>query len=155
MTLFGGLMVAVELTQRQRDEAGQTLAQALRRLENARLQMEQLESYAADTQARWSVGAQTQTSAQVVGHYYQFMARLEQTIILQHGAIADVQRQCQVARENLRDAEVRLAGLTKLLEKRQRELARSAARQEQRQSDEFAARARPVASAFDADQDHP
>jgi len=155
MTMRGGLWVAVELAQRQRDEAGQALAQVLRRHDNARLQMEQLESYAADTQARWSVGGQTQTSPQIVGHYYQFMARLEQTITLQQGVIDDVQGHCQAARQSLRDAELHMAGLSRLLEKRQRELARAAARQEQRQSDEFAARARPAASGLYAYRDKP
>ena len=155
MTTHGGLTVAVELAERKRDEAGQALAQMRRRHDSAAQQMEQLESYAVDTQGRWSVAAQARTTPQIVGHYYQFMARLEQTIALQQGVMADVQRQCQVARQVLLDCEVYLAGLQRVLKKRRLEQDRSAARQEQRQTDEFAARARPVASALAAHQDTP
>lgn len=145
MTGAGGLAVAVDLASRRRDEAGQALAQALRRHDHALQQMEQLESYAADTQARWSVSAQISTSPQIVGHYYQFMARLDQTIVLQQAVIDDVLRQCHATRKVLLDAEVYLAGLKRLLEKRRREQARIAALREQKQSDEFASRRRMAA----------
>ncbi len=142
MTVPGVLGVAVELATRRRDEAGQALAQVSRRHQHASQQMEQLESYAADTQARWSVSAQSSTTPQLVGHYYQFMARLDQTIHLQQGVIDDVLRQCQAARRVLLDAEVHLAGLNRLLEKRRQEQARIAALREQKQTDAFASRRR-------------
>ena len=153
MTIDGGLVVAIELAERKRDEAGQALANALRRQDNATQQQVQLESYALDTQGRWSVAAQSETTPQLIGHYYQFMDRLEQTITLQQGVIADMQRQCQLARQALLAADVHLAGLQRLLAKRHREHARTAARQEQRQSDEFAARVYTRAMADAAQQD--
>ena len=153
MTGTGGLTVAVELATRKRDEAGQALAHMLRRHDHALQQLDQLSSYAADTQGRWSVSAQTSTSPQIVGHYYQFMARLDQTIVLQQGVIDDAQRQCQAARKLLMEAEVYLAGLKRLLEKRRQEHARLAARREQKQTDEFASRCRTTG--HDARQDNP
>ncbi len=155
MTIHGGLIVAIELAERKRDDAGQALACMLRRQDNATQQMAQLESYSADTQARWSAAAQVQTTPQIVGHYYQFMERLDQTITLQHGVIADVQQQCQAARQALLDAEVRLAGLQRVLARRLREQARSTERQEQRQTDEFAARVYSVTMGHAAYQDNP
>jgi flagellar FliJ protein len=155
MTATGGLTVAVELATRKRDEAGQALAQVLRRHDHALQQLDQLSSYAADTQGRWSVSAQTHTSPQIVGHYYQFMARLDQTVSLQHGVIADVQRQCQAARQELLQAEVYLAGLQRLLDKRHQEQQRRAALREQHQTDEFASRRRTEAMASDDDKDYP
>jgi len=145
MTGAGGLAVAVDLASRRRDEAGQVLAQMHRRHAHAVQQMEQLESYAADTQARWSVSAQTSTSPQIVGHYYQFMARLDQTIVLQQGVIDDLLRQCHAARKILLAAEVYLAGLKRLRERRRQEQARIAALREQKQTDEFASRRRTAA----------
>ena len=153
MTGTGGLTVAVELATRKRDEAGQALAHMLRRHDHALQQLDQQSSYAADTQGRWSVSAQTSTSPQIVGHYYQFMARLDQTIVLQQGVIDDAQRQCQAARKLLMEAEVYLAGLKRLLEKRRQEHARLAARREQKQTDEFASRCRTTG--HDARQDNP
>ena len=153
MTGTGGLTVAVELATRKRDEAGQALAQVLRRHDHALQQLDQLSSYAADTQGRWSVSAQTHTSPQIVGHYYQFMARLDPTIALQQGVIDEAHRQCLAARKVLMDAEVYLAGLQRLLEKRRQEHARLAARREQKQTDEFASRRRTATP--DTCQDKP
>jgi flagellar FliJ protein len=140
MTVSGGLLVAIDLATRRRDAAGQALAQVLRRHEDAVQQLTQLQNYACDTQGRWSVSAQTSTSPQIVGHYYQFMDRLEQTVGLQQGVIAEVLRQCHAARQQLLDAEVALAGLTRLRDKRRQEQAQLAARREQRQTDAFASR---------------
>lgn len=139
MSTLSGLQVAVDLATRQRDDAGQALAQVVRRFEHAQLQMEQLRSYAADTSSRWSVASQASATPQIVGHYYQFMERLDQTIAMQERAIAEVQRQREVARQVLLEAEVRMAGLNRLLDKRRAELARTQERREQRQSDELAA----------------
>ncbi len=155
MRQYGGLVVAIELAERKRDEAGQALANALRRQDNATQQMAQLESYAADTQGRWSVASQAQATPQIVGHYYQFMERLDQTIALQIVVIGDMQRHCQVARQTLLDAEVHLAGLQRVLDKRRREQTRISTRQEQRQTDEFAARVWSVTMARVAYQDKP
>ncbi len=139
MRTLNGLQLALELATRQRDDAGQALAQAVRRFEHAQLQMEQLRSYAADTSARWSVASQTSASPQIVGHYYQFMERLDQTIEMQLGAVAEVQRQREAARQVLLEVEVRMAGLKRLLDKRRGEQARMQEQRAQRQSDELAA----------------
>lgn len=140
MTGVRTLVVALDVARSRRDDAGLALAQMLRRQAGAQGQMDQLRSYAADTDARWSVAAQSSANPQIVGHYYQFIERLEQTIILQQGVIADLQWQCQSARQVLIQAEVRVAGLNKLLEKRRSLLARAETRREQKSSDEFAAR---------------
>jgi len=139
MTAVSGLLPAIELATRQRDDAGLALAQVVRRYEHARQQLEQLQSYAADTAARWSVTSQASATPQIVGHYYQFMERLDQTIVMQQGAIVEVQRQREAARQVLLEVEVRVAGLGRLLEKRRAEMARTQSQREQRQSDELAA----------------
>lgn len=155
MTVHGGLVVAIELATRRRDAAGQALAQVLQRHAQALQQLEQLQSYGADTQGRWSVSARSSTTPQIVGHYYQFMARLDHTVILQAGVIDDVQRQCQVARQGLLEAEVMLAGLQRLLDKRHLEQLRRVAHREQQQTDEFASRRRTVVMAQRDDKEYP
>lgn len=139
MSSLNGLQVAIDLATRQRDDAGQALAQVVRRFEQACLQRDQLRSYAADTASRWSVAAQANAQPQIVSHYYQFMERLEQTIEMQQGALDAVQRQREAARQVLLEAEVRMAGLKRLLDKRRAEMARLQQQREQRQSDEWAA----------------
>ncbi len=139
MTALRGLQVALELAMRQRDAAGQALAQAVRRVDRAREQMEQLQSYATDTSARWSVASQASATPQIVGHYYQFMERLEQTIALQQGVIHDLQSQRQAASRVLLDAELRIASLNQILEQRRAELVREQRQRDQKESDELAA----------------
>ena len=139
MSASSGLQVALDLATRQRDDAGQALAQVMRRFEHAHMQMDQLRSYANDTSSRWSVASQASATPQIVGHYYQFMERLEQTIEMQQGAIAEVQRQRETARQVLLQAEVRMAGLHRVLDRRRAEIARALEQREQRQSDELAA----------------
>ena len=85
------------------------------------------------------MSAQTSVAPQIVGHYYQFIERLEQTIGLQQGVIADLDRQFQLARQVLIEAEVRVAGLNRLLAKRRSVLALAETRREQKSSDERAA----------------
>lgn len=155
MTVLGGLVVAIDLATRRRDAAGQALAQMLQRHAHAVQQLEQLQSYADDTQCRWSVPARVSTTPQIVGHYYQFMVQLDHTVSLQTAVIADVQRQCQVARQGLLDAEVMLAGLQRLLDKRRHEQLRRVAHREQQQTDEFASRRHTVVLARRDDKDYP
>jgi flagellar FliJ protein len=155
MTVSNGLVVAIELASRKRDAAGQALAEVLRRHDSALQQLDQLQSYAADTQGRWSVSAQTSTSPQIVGHYYQFMARLEQTVSLQQEVIAEVLRQCQLARQALVEADVYLTGLNRLLDKRRQEQLRIAAQREQKQTDEYASRRHASMVALDTREDNP
>lgn len=140
MTALNGLIVVIDVAQRKRDDAGLVLVQVQRHHASAQQQMDQLQGYAVDTESRWSAPAQVHATPQIMAHYYQFMARLQQTIELQQGVIADLQRQCQMAKQFLLEAEIRVAGLTRLLEKRRSVLARALARGEQKESDEFAAR---------------
>jgi len=139
VTAVSGLLVAIDLATRQRDDAAMVVAQVVRRFEHARQQLEQLQSYAADTAGRWSVASQASATPQIVGHYYQFMERLEQTIDMQQAAMAGVQRQREAAQQVLLEIEIRMAGLSRLLDKRRSEMARTHAMREQRQSDELAA----------------
>ena len=88
---------------------------------------------------RWSVSAQSSVAPQIVSHYYQFIERLDQTIGMQQGVIADLDRQYHLAKQVLVDAELRVAGLNRLLEKRRSALALAAARRDQKSSDELAA----------------
>lgn len=139
MTGVSTLVLAVDVARRRRDDAGLVLAQVSRRLASAQQQFDQLRSYAGETETRWSVSAQTSIAPQIVGHYYQFMERLDQTLGLQQGVIADLDRQYQSARQALIEAEVRVAGLNRLLAKRRSVLALVETRREQKTSDERAA----------------
>lgn len=140
MTNFRSLVLAVDLVTRKRDDAGRAVSQAQQRCDHAQSQLDQLQGYSRDTASRWSMPAQTLATPTIVGHYYQFMGRLDETMVLQQTAITDLQRQCELARGHLIEAELRVAGLTRVFDQRRAVLAKAQARHEQKETDEFAAR---------------
>ena len=134
-----GFLLAIELAERQRDERSQALAEAQRNLMFGRQQMDQLQSYASDTDARWTGAAAVALSAELVRHHYQFMARLQQAIGMQEGAIANLLHLEGVAQHILLQAECRVTGLRQVLRRRQIQAALLEQRREQARMDEMAA----------------
>jgi flagellar FliJ protein len=139
MSQLRSILLAIEHATIHRDELAQAAARVERNLQFSRQQLAQLESYAADTDARWIGSAAREISAQIICHQYQFMDRLQQAISMQTGVIAGVVRQFDQAKVNLLQAEFRLSGLNQILKTRKAALMRVQRTREQRQTDEFAA----------------
>lgn len=139
MNPLHGIQLAIELAQRKRDERAQVLAQAQRQVQMGQQQLQQLQSYARDTDARWTQGHSTALSAELIRHHYQFVARLQHAIGMQDGVIANLVRQEDLCRADLVQAEMRVSGLTQVLEKRKLALVAAEQRREQGRMDEMAA----------------
>ncbi|MGI9134377.1 MAG: flagellar export protein FliJ [Rhodoferax sp.] len=139
MSQFNAVLLAIELATRQRDAARKVLAQVNRNLAFAEGQMAQLESYAAETDARWTGAAPGTLSAELIHHHYQFMERLQQAIRMQNGVIESTQLQIERASKSLMQTESRLAGLNQVYEARLAAAALTERRREQLRTDEFAA----------------
>ncbi|KAF1047633.1 flagellar export protein FliJ [Xylophilus sp.] len=133
------LAVAIELAERRRDAARQRLAQAVGHQQAAQAQLDQLQGYAGETQAKWGIQPHTVRSPEVMGHHYQFMARLQHAVGLQAEVMARHADHVDGARRALTEAELRVASLRKLAGQRAREAERSQQRREQKQLDEMAA----------------
>lgn len=138
MSALKSIMLAIELSTQKRDHASKQLGQIQRSLQFAQGQLDQLESYAADSESKWTVTAQISTSPELMRHHYQFMERLRHAIGLQGDAMSDIRAQVEIARKQLLEAEFRLAGLKQILSKRQAAQRVTSERREQRQMDEFA-----------------
>ena len=139
MSALKSVLLAIDVATRKRDQAGKQLVQAQRACQFAQSQLDQLESYAADSDARWTAAAQISTTPELLQHHYQFMRRLRDAIALQNGVMADLDRQFETARQLTLAAEFRLAGLRKVMSKKLADIAITTARREQKQMDEFAA----------------
>jgi flagellar FliJ protein len=139
MSSLSALMVAVEVASRKRDEARKVLQDIQAAQQAARDQLEQLEGYARETEARWGIKADTAMQPEVMYHHYQFMDRLGQAARLQTGVVGDHHRREDVARRALLNAELRLASLRKVTEKRRHDLELQQLRRDQKQTDERAA----------------
>lgn len=138
MSSLNAFVVAVELAERQRDAARQTLGRVQSARQAAQAQLVQLSGYAAETQGRWGMRAGAAVQPEVMHHHYQFMGRLDHAIGLQTQALSGQDQRVDQARQALLQAELRLSSLRKVLERRRAELALLAQRREQKQTDERA-----------------
>lgn len=135
------LNILLERAEAERDDALAKLQELQRQAEAAQAQAQQLGQYRSDYQQRWTQQFARQTTIDIVGHYQNFGQRLDQAIA-QQGAVSQfAQQRVERAREALRDLELRVASVRKLIERRQGELRRSAQCREQKATDEQAARA--------------
>ena len=139
MTKPNALSVAVEMATRQRDEARRVLQHAQGAQRAAQDQLQVLQGYAQETENRWGMRAQATVAPEVMFHHYHFMGKLDHAAGLQSGVVDDQAQRVALAQQQLRDAEVRLASLRKLLEKRQMEALQAQARRDQKMTDERAA----------------
>lgn len=139
MSSLNALTVAVEAASRKRDEARRALQDTQAAQQAAQAQLEQLEGYARETEARWGVKADTAMKPEVMYHHYQFMNRLGHAAGIQTGVVGDHAHRVEAARQALLQAELRLASLRKVVDKRRQELELAQMRREQKQTDERAA----------------
>ncbi|NMM78336.1 flagellar export protein FliJ [Acidovorax sp. SRB_24] len=139
MSSLNALTVAVELATRQRDDALRALQGAQGAHQAALDQMAQLQGYADETQNRWGLRANAQVVPEVMYHHYQFMDRLGHAMGLQTTVVGDHEVRTRTAHQALLAAELRLASLKKLTEKRRAEWEQLQARRDQKQTDERAA----------------
>ncbi len=154
MSSLKAFQVAAELAERQRDAARQTLKDVQAALQAAQAQLEQLAGYAGETQGRWGMRAGAEVQPEVMYHHYQFMGRLDHAVSLQTGAVSAQDARVEQARQALLAAELRLASLRKVLERRRAELALQQQRREQKQTDERAALRAARAQGAAPDQEH-
>ena len=139
MSALKGVLLAIDLATRQRDQAAQGVMQVQAAHQFAQDQMTQLATYAGETEARWIDAAQTSTTPELMQHHYQFMDRLHQAIGLQEGALENTSQRLEAAKRLVLDAEFRLVSLKQVLKKRQADIDTIQTRREQKQMDEFAA----------------
>ena len=139
MSALKSILLAIDVATRHRDEVGRVLAQIQRNWRGAQDQIEQLESYATETESKWAISSQVLATPEAMQHYYQFMERLQQAIGLQRHVVTGLEQEYETAKKRLLGADIRLASLNQLLDKRQSGALRLQAGREQKQLDEFAA----------------
>ena len=139
MSVLKSVALAIDLATAKRDQAGRVLAQLNRAHLFAQDQMAQLEVYAAETDTKWTTAAQVSATPELMRHHYQFMGRLYQAIELQKGVLESSSLKVNTAKQQLLEADFRLASLKLVLDKKKADLSQLQSRREQKQMDEFAA----------------
>lgn len=135
------LSLLLERAEAERDAAAQSLHAASAQAQAARAQHGELAGYRQEYQQRWTQSFAQATTMDIVGCYKSFGQRIDQAVDTQGHVAQHADQRQNRARELLREAELRVAALRQLIQRRQAEADRATQRQEQRASDEFAARA--------------
>jgi flagellar FliJ protein len=138
MSLTPTLDLAIEMAEREREQAEQAVARALKGQQHAEGQLGQLEGYAAETQQRWSTAQATHVSAVLMAHHQSFQQRLQQAIELQRGVVRQGEQRVAAARQLRVQKELRLRGLVQLRTQKLAAHRRSQDRREQKALDELA-----------------
>lgn len=125
----------------ERDNAQAALAAAQAGERAAAAQSAQLLDYRREYEQRWNTQFRVQGAMELVHCYQGFTQRLSQAVDHQTQVARHAGEQVLRSEATLRDAELRVASVQKLIERRLDEQRRIGERRDQKQSDEFAARA--------------
>ncbi|MEH0168623.1 flagellar export protein FliJ [Paucibacter sp. JuS9] len=138
---LSALLILLERAEVERDEALQALQQARARADAARMQANQLTDYRQEYQQRWTQQFAQRTTVDILGCYQTFGNRLDQAITSQGNVASHAETHLATAQALVRERELRVASVRKLIERRRLEQMRGLLRQEQKATDEQAARA--------------
>ena len=136
------LQSLLEHAERERDEALACLVQAEDSSRRLRQQLEQLQAYRADCEARSPGSGGKAAPIELLRCHQGFALRLDQALAQQSGLLQSAESQLQLQRQLLLERETRVAAVRKLVERRLHEHQRSLARLDQKRSDEAAAQRR-------------
>jgi flagellar protein FliJ len=124
----------------ERDAALAACEQASRAERAATAQLEQLVNYRTDYEVRWGEQFSRGGEIALVRCYHEFMARLSTAVEQQQRAVDIASETKDLAQKLLRDRELRLASVGKLIDRRQRDVRMGVERREQNLFDEMSAR---------------
>lgn len=132
------LNLLLERATQERDRLAGELRRGEEVVQRARRQGQQLGDYRGEYLQRWSAQFGRGGAIEIVHCYQSFMQRLEEALAQQQRQIEAAERGVAAVRQALLQAEVRVASVKKLIERRQAEMARRQERRDQRQTDETA-----------------
>jgi len=134
------LLLLLKHAETDRDSALAASENAIRAERASQAQLQQLEGYRRDYETRWSSHFSQGGEIALVRCYHDFMGRLNAAVDQQQRAVQTAVGQKDVALNTLRERELRVASVAKLIERRSREIRLGFERREQKQFDEMSAR---------------
>lgn len=132
------LRLLLDRATQERDRLAGELRRGEEVLQRARQQGEQLAAYRNEYTQRWSRQFGRGGAIEIVHCYQSFMQRLEEAMGQQQRQVEAAERGVAAVRQALLQAELRVASVKKLIERRLAEMARVQERRDQRQTDETA-----------------
>jgi flagellar protein FliJ len=137
------LLALLRHTEDERDRRRASASTAAAQHQAAQRQYEQLIDYRVEYEARWQSQFSQHGAMELVHAYQGFMLRLSQAVEQQHGAVQQAARQLDVARDALREHEIKVASVRKLIERREQRERVVSNRRDQKLNDEHAMRTPP------------
>ncbi len=134
------LLLLLKQAETDRDAALAASELAARAGRASAAQLEQLVGYRRDYETRWGQHFSQGGEIALVRCYHDFMGRLTQAVDQQQHAVQLALARKDEALKNLRERELRVASVAKLIERRSREIRLGYERREQKQFDEMSAR---------------
>lgn len=134
------LIALVAQSERQRDLALADQSKAQHERDTSAAKAEELRSYRSEYEARWSAQFCREGQIELVRCYHGFMARLTQALEHQQRAADAAAARLDQATASVRECELQVAAVHKILERRLDERRGDARRHEQKMDDELAAR---------------
>ncbi|MDE1951150.1 MAG: flagellar export protein FliJ, partial [Burkholderiales bacterium] len=117
----------------ERDQTRAVLRHAEDHLNRLVAQAEALVAHRGEYEKRWSTQFRSGGTMDIVQHYSNFMARLNEALAQQSALSESARANCARLRADLVAAETRAASVRKLIERRLAEQRRVAARRDQKQ----------------------
>jgi flagellar FliJ protein len=132
------LQLLLDRATQERDRLAGELRRGEEVAQRVRRQGEQLAGYRGEYLQRWSQQFGRGGAIEIVHCYQSFMQRLDEALAQQQRQIDAAEQGVAAVRQALMQAELRVASVKKLIERRQAEAQRASDRREQRQTDETA-----------------
>lgn len=131
----------IETARVARDRQAVGLRQAQQGVQQALATLERLTQFRADSLARSAAGTLGVTHTQALQQQQRFVSRLDEAVAQQREELALRQAHAETQQQELVKCQQRMLAFETLAKRRANERERKAQRLQQRQSDEFAARA--------------
>lgn len=146
MSTLQPLIALLAQAERERDELQVHLLRLRGTHQNAQAQAAQLRLYRNEYDERFGARPQAGTTIEMIRVAQGFAGRLTHAVDQQDRIVEHAAGQMAIAEVQWREAELRVASVRKLIERRMDEMRRSSDRAEQKAVDEFASRAARGAS---------
>lgn len=127
---------------KRRDEALMQWQEAVRQAEAAGAQAQALETYRSEYRERWSAQFKQAAPIEIIRCYQGFVERLDQAIGSQQATVEQHAGRVAAARDRLKQREIKLATVQRLIDRRLSAAQQVLQRREQKASDEAAQRVR-------------
>ena len=150
MTAIQPLLLVLDAAEKARDEALSMLEGGQRQYDAARQQAQSLNDWRRDYQQRWQKQFQQVGGMEIMRCYQDFMGRLTDAQAEQDRRVEQARERLDRLRLELIDREKRVAAVSQLIDRRLLEQRRKEQRQEQKATDEIAARTPRLSSGFGA-----